>query len=86
MLDAGQRVKYEAMVAGQQGIAARRGTVWVVDSAGKPKAVNVRLGISDGSYTELLGKELKIDDEVIVGTGGSASRGTPSKGGPRFGI
>jgi len=86
MLNAEQRVKYDAMVAGQQGIATRRGTVWTTDSAGKPKAINVRLGISDGSYTELLGEAPKVGDEVIVGAAGSSAKGAPSKGGSRFGF
>lgn len=89
MLDEGQKEKYETMVAAQQGITARRGTVWMTDPEGKPKAVNVRLGISDGSHTELIGDEVKIGDEVIVGSGGgSASRAAPNRSGsgPRFGF
>jgi len=86
ILNAEQRVKYDAMVAGQQGIATRRGTVWTTDSAGKPKAINVRLGISDGSYTELLDGELKVDDDIIVGIAGSSAKGAPSKGGSRLGF
>lgn len=87
ILNAGQRVKYEAMVAGQQGVIARRGTVWVPDSAGKPKGVNVRLGISDGSYTELIGEVPKVGDEVIVGAGGgSSSRSSASSSGRRLGF
>ena len=44
----------------------RSGTVYVLD-AGKPRAVPVRPGISDGRVTEIVGGELKVDDAVIVG-------------------
>lgn len=88
MLTAEQRAKYEAIIAEQQGITARRGTVWQVDGQGNPKAVAVRLGISDGSYTELIGKELKAGDQLIIGAAGpGGSRGGgATKGGPRFGF
>ncbi|MGA0033441.1 MAG: hypothetical protein ACO3HA_08940, partial [Burkholderiales bacterium] len=86
MLTPEQRIKYEAMIASQQGITERRGTVWILDAAGKPKAVNVRLGISDGSYTEVLGDSLKPGDEIIVGLAGAGTRTTQAKGGPRLGF
>ncbi len=86
MLTPEQRVKYEAMIASQQGITERRGTVWALDAGEKPRAVNVRLGISDGSYTEVLGDSLKPGDEIIVGLAGAGARTTQAKGGPRFGL
>ena len=43
------------------------GRVWVLGAEGKPKAVNVVLGISDGSSTEVVSGELKEGQEVIVG-------------------
>lgn len=87
MLTPEQRVKYEAMIASQQGITERRGTVWVRDADGKPRAVNVRLGISDGSYTELIGDSLKPGDEIIIGLArAGAPRATQARGGARFGF
>ena len=44
---------------------ARRGVVWVLD-AGKPRAVPVRLGASDGTVTEVSG-ELAEGDAVVTG-------------------
>ena len=58
------------------------------DADGKPQPVRVRLGISDGSYTELLPEPdnplaatLKEGTEVIVGSKGtgSASAGGASR-------
>ncbi|HET9595250.1 MAG TPA: efflux RND transporter periplasmic adaptor subunit [Anaeromyxobacteraceae bacterium] len=62
---------------------ARRGRVYrLVD--GKPSAVEVQVGISDGRLTEVMGG-LSEGDEVIVGdTGGGAPGG--SQGGPRRGF
>lgn len=44
---------------------ARRGVVWVLDQ-GQPRAVPVRLGVSDGTVSEVAG-ELKEGDAVITG-------------------
>jgi HlyD family secretion protein len=82
-----QRERYTAMAAEQRGVATTRGTVWVPDAAGAPKPVNVRLGISDGSFTELLGGELKEGDAVIVGSGGAnGARAAAKATTPRFGF
>lgn len=80
-----QRQRYEALATEQRGVVTTRGTVWVPDASGTPKSVNVRLGISDGSFTELLGGELKEGDAVIVGSGGTAPATTKSAA-PRFGF
>ena len=84
ILNDDQRKRYEALVSEQRGVASTRGTVWVVDGARAPKSVNVRLGISDGTFTELLGNELKEGDEVIIG-GGAAKAETKGTA-PRFGF
>jgi len=80
-----QRRRYDALAAEQRGVVTTSGTVWVPDTSGTPKSVNVRLGISDGSFTELLGGELKEGDVVIVGSGGAAPATTKSAA-PRFGF
>lgn len=62
-----QQVKLESLrlrFAGGGG----RGTVWVLRD-GKPVQVSVRTGATDGSYTEILGGELKEGDQVITGGG-----------------
>jgi HlyD family secretion protein len=65
-----------------------QGQIYVRDADGKPQPVRVRLGISDGSYTELLPEPdnplaatLKEGTEVIVGSKGtgSASAGGASR-------
>jgi HlyD family secretion protein len=43
----------------------RRGNIWTL-SGGKPAAHEVRLGVADDRYTELVESDLKAGDEVIV--------------------
>ena len=84
ILNEDQLKRYEAMAAEQRGVTTTRGTVWVADGSRAPKSVSVRLGISDGSFTELLGGDLKEGDAVIVGTG--AARPETKAAAPRFGF
>jgi HlyD family secretion protein len=75
-----------AGTAGANGASGARaggsmGTLWAVDSSGKLKAIRVRTGLSDGSKTEVQGRELTAGTQVIVGstTGApSAQQSAPS--------
>ncbi|MFM7344592.1 MAG: efflux RND transporter periplasmic adaptor subunit [Tagaea sp.] len=53
----------------QQGGEGVAGRVWVVGANGEPEAVPVRLGASDGNFTEILAGPLQAGREVIVGGG-----------------
>ncbi|PYO57321.1 MAG: RND transporter, partial [Candidatus Rokuibacteriota bacterium] len=64
--------------------AGLQGRVWVLGTGGKPQPVTLRVGITDGTYTEVAGDELKEQQEVIVGLGTSPERPAPSSGGPRL--
>ena len=83
-----QKQKYEEIVAESAGRAAGtsagRGRVFVPDSGGQPRMVNVRTGLSDGSMTELVGGELKQGDQVIVGAAQTGSAGAARPSGPRL--
>ena len=88
VLSAEQKPLYAALVAEQAGRQTTRGRVFVLGADGKPQAFDVRLGISDGSMTELmmppnspLADTLKVGAEVIVGTQSAAPR---AAAGPRF--
>jgi HlyD family secretion protein len=56
------------------------GTLWTADASGKLSAIRVRTGLSDGSKTEVQGRDLKEGTQVIVGTGAAqgASQGSQS--------
>lgn len=85
ILNEEQRKRYDAMVVEQQGRTITRGRVWVLDAGGAPKLVNVRLGVSDGTFTELVGDDLKAGDAVVVGSG-AAARADAKGAAPRFGF
>ena len=92
ILSAEQKQRYAAMAAEGAGRQATRGRIYLLDANGKPKAFNVRLGISDGTMTELLlgpnapdAAELKEDAVVIIGTtGGAPAAGAARPSGPRM--
>ncbi|MGZ8197784.1 MAG: efflux RND transporter periplasmic adaptor subunit [Burkholderiales bacterium] len=87
-----QRGRYEAMSGG--GRARRGGTtagrVWMPDPpANKPVAVPIRIGLTDGTFSEVVSGNLKEGDEVILGVQGDSAKGrTPQQApkGPRFGF
>ncbi|MDN4501745.1 efflux RND transporter periplasmic adaptor subunit [Alteromonadaceae bacterium BrNp21-10] len=65
-----QMEKYQAMNQNRRQSAAKnadyqRGTVWVLKD-GKPQRVNVRVGIADLEYSEIVSEQLKDGDAVIV--------------------
>jgi HlyD family secretion protein len=57
--------------------------VWIVENQ-KPKRVPVKLGISDGSYTQIISGDLKEGQDVIVESLTKAKQETPSGRGPRM--
>lgn len=91
MLKPEQKARYATMLAEAGGRTTTRGRIYLLGADGKPKAFNVRLGISDGSSTELLvnpgnaAAELREGATVIIGVqapaAGSGRTGPAS--GPR---
>lgn len=83
-----QRKRYAEIVAETAGRAPARGRVWVAGPDGKPQAVPVRLGLTDGAATELLGGDLKEGQEVLVSVavapGKSAAPAAGAARGPRL--
>jgi HlyD family secretion protein len=80
-----QKPKFDALVAASANRQVTRGKIYLMGADGKPKAYNVRLGITDGSSTELIvtpnspdAAELVEGALVIIGTvntGASAGSG-----------
>jgi HlyD family secretion protein len=87
-----QRGRYEAMSGGGRtrggGVTAAR--VWVPDPVTKkPTAVMIRVGLTDGTFSEVVSGELKEGDEVILGVQSDPSKARPAPSpqkGPRFGF
>jgi len=92
LLTAEQKPKYAALVAQAAGRQNTRGRIYLLGSDGEPRAYNVRLGITDGTSTELLVEPnspdaavLKEGALVITGTGAAGSAQTrPGGSGPRM--
>ena len=90
-LNTEQRAAYERFRAERLSQAAEGaaggtpGRVFVVAPDGHPKAVPVRLGISDGTVTEVVSGELRSGQDVIVGGGLRPGPGGAPPG-PRFGL
>ena len=86
ILDPDQRARYEAMDASRRTGGVTAGRVWVVDDTGKLISVNVRIGLADGTSSEVVGGALQEGTQVVIGTrSDKLARGQP-KGGPRFGF
>jgi len=66
LLTPGQRARY-AEIIGLQGGDGAVGRAWVAGPDGRPKPVVLRLGVTDGSATEVLSGELKEGMEVLTG-------------------
>lgn len=59
-------------------------TIYRLDPDGRPQPVRIRTGVSDNSYTEVLGGELREGDPLILRQQGPEQRGRPSAF--RFGL
>ncbi len=90
-----QKPKYAALLAQAAGRQSTRGRIYLLGEDGKPVAYSVRLGISDGSSTELMvasdtpeAAALKEGALVITGTVTPGSDGAqqqrPASAGPRM--
>jgi HlyD family secretion protein len=84
-----QKTRYTTMVAEAASRAVTRGRIYVLGEDGKPRAYNVRLGISDGTMTELMvapgspdAAALREGALVITGVNGGAGPAAPSGGRP----
>jgi HlyD family secretion protein len=81
-----QKEKYAQIVAESAGRTgsgqSTRGRVYLL-ADGAPKAVDIRVGLSDGSMSEVSGDGLAEGADVIIGTQGGTSGNAPAqKGGP----
>lgn len=81
-----QRARYEAMGAARRSAGVSSGRVWVLDAQGRPKAVAVRTGLTDGTYSEQVSGEVTEGVQLITGTVEQGKGKAQSAGGPRFGF
>lgn len=76
-----QKARYAEIVAEASGRSGQggRGRIWVLDG-GRPRAIDVRTGLTDGTATEVSGPGVAEGLEVIVGLQGGASSAPAAKG------
>jgi hypothetical protein len=60
------------------GLPSDRGMLWFVGEDGKLDAMMVRTGISDGSNTEIRGRDVTAGRQVIAGVASQASQSSSS--------
>ena len=60
--------------------------VWTISKNGKPTAVPVKIGITDGNSTEIIDGNLKEGDQLIIGVTSKEKRSSPEARPPRFGF
>jgi len=74
-----QRVLFAELSAQRRNARAQTvqdGRIWVLGEDGKPRAVDIRYGITNGSLTEIVDGEIAAGDRIIVGAIAAArSRG-----------
>lgn len=82
ILDDAQKKKYAEILVELAGRNVSRGRVFIEGPDGKPMPVDVRLGLSDGVSTELIGtigdRKLAEGDVVYTGVVGAASKPGPA--------
>jgi HlyD family secretion protein len=89
LLNPEQREKYRLLMSSRSGESNTRGRVWTLAKDGTPTPVDLTLGISDGSFTEVLRGDLSVGQEVIIGVRQTAKKSPPATGGGgggRFGF
>lgn len=79
-----QREKYSRIAKERSVNPITAGRVWVLGRDGKPVPVDVMVGATDGSVSEIVKGDLKPGQEVIVGT--NQLSGRSSKGRKAFGF
>lgn len=85
LLSPEQKSKYADMLGAASDGGPRRASVYVLGPNAEPKAVQVMVGITDGTNTELASGEIKAGDQVIVGADVRGRAGAQNPG-RRFGL
>ena len=68
LLSPEQKEKFGRLSAAHESNPRTRGRVYVLDEDGRPVAVDLVLGLSDGMFTEMVSGNLKAGQQVIIGT------------------
>jgi HlyD family secretion protein len=91
ILEPAQQERFDTIVARMAAAREGRGTsvpgrLFIVGPDNRPVAVQVRLGVSDGTMTEIVGGDLTAGQQVIVGGGPRPPATPPTVTPTRFGF
>ncbi|MEN3291919.1 MAG: HlyD family secretion protein [Burkholderiales bacterium] len=90
MLTPEQKKKYEEILAesgdrrGSGGSGGTRGRIYTLDENKRPKLLEVRFGLTDGTSTEVISPEVTEGMEIITGSAQPQQNRAPQRGGPRM--
>ena len=76
-----QKQKLTESASSSEADQKRSGKIWILSAEGNPASVSVVLGITDGSFSEVISGDIKEGTEVIVqemAKGNAQNRPTPS--------
>ena len=81
LLSPEQREQYLRLAASHEGVSPQRSRVYVTGDEGSPQPIELVLGISDGTFTEVVSGELATGQQVITGVNpvGSKTSGRAAK-------
>ena len=80
MLTDEQKQKLMQLYDSSQPEHGKRGRVWILSPEGKPTPVSIVVGITDGTFSELMSGDLSEGGEVIVEE--TSGKKTQSQAGP----
>lgn len=85
ILDERQKKKYAEILVELSGRTVSRGRVFIQGPEEKPLPVDVRLGLSDGAFTEVIGSlgDRKLQEGDLVYTGVVSANNTPGAAPPK---
>lgn len=83
LLSPEQREKYVRLAASREGVSPQRGRVYVAGDEGSPRPIDLVLGISDGTFTEVVSGDLATGQQVITGVNPAVSK-TSGRAAKRF--
>ena len=85
-----QQKRFDALQTAQEGApppatpAPTSARVYVPGLDGKPQAVTIMVGLSDGTYSEVVSGDLKAGQDVFVGSAAGVAGRPTQTGGPRL--
>lgn len=59
-----QRARFESWKRGRE--SARTANIWLLDASNQPVSRQIRVGIADDQFVEVLGAQLKPEDRIVV--------------------